>query len=144
MRRKICVTASEMMALREQGMSNHDIAKSLDVSIQTVRRYIGNQGGHMESLEAFRDTPPKKKETKTETKVEAPMYEPIIERYKIRGFDVELDGEDRDVTIATEEDVIVIPYDHIPDLVQFLAWAMRKRMEVRDDADKFKTEGCEI
>lgn len=45
MRRKIYVTASEMLELREQGLSNHDIAKSLDVSINTVRRYIGSQGG---------------------------------------------------------------------------------------------------
>jgi transposase len=135
MRKKIYVTASDMLALREQGLSNHDIAKSLDVSIQTVRRYIGSQGGRMESLEAFRDTPLLKKEEKKESAVvETPMYEPIIERYKIRGFDVELDGEDRDVTIATEEDVIVIPYDSVPDLVQFLAWAMRKRMEVTADA----------
>ena len=45
MRRKINVTASEMMELRKQGMSNYDIAKSLDISGATVRRYIGTQGG---------------------------------------------------------------------------------------------------
>lgn len=43
--RKIYVTASEMMELRKQGMSNHDIAKSLDISANTVLRYIGKQGG---------------------------------------------------------------------------------------------------
>lgn len=57
MRRKIDVTPAEMRALREQGMSNHDIAASLDVSIQTVRRYIGKQGRHMQGLAAFKDTP---------------------------------------------------------------------------------------
>lgn len=58
MRRKIDVTAGEMLELRKQGLSNHDIAMCLDISEQTVRRYIGKQGGHMERLEAFADTPP--------------------------------------------------------------------------------------
>ncbi len=62
MRRKIDVTAAEMLTLREEGLSNHDIAKSLDISVNTVRRYIGAQGCHMERLEAFRDDPQKKNE----------------------------------------------------------------------------------
>ena len=45
MNRKIYVTAAEMLELRDQGLSNHDIAKSLDISYQTVIRYIGKQGG---------------------------------------------------------------------------------------------------
>lgn len=61
MRRKIDVTAAEMLTLREEGLSNHDIAKSLDISEQTVRRYIGAQGCRMERLEAFRDDDPQKK-----------------------------------------------------------------------------------
>ena len=44
-RRKIGVTASEMRALREQGLSNRDIALILDISKETVRKYIGKQGG---------------------------------------------------------------------------------------------------
>lgn len=58
MARKIYVTADEMLQLREQGLSNHDIAKSLDISYATVVRYIGRQDGHMEALAAFKDTPP--------------------------------------------------------------------------------------
>lgn len=61
MRRKIDVTAGEMLELREQGLSNHDIARSLDISYETVRRYIGNQNGRMENLAAFADPSPRKK-----------------------------------------------------------------------------------
>ena len=43
--RKIYVTPEEMMEMRRQGMSNHDIAKSLDICLETVRKYIGKQGG---------------------------------------------------------------------------------------------------
>lgn len=54
---KIGVTPGEMLELREQGLSNHDIAKELDISYQTVVRYIGKQGRRMEGLAAFKDTP---------------------------------------------------------------------------------------
>lgn len=76
---KVGVTASEMMHMREQGMSNHDIAKSLDICEATVYNYIGKQGGRMERLEAFRDTTPKIKETpcveeNMEEKVDHPAH----------------------------------------------------------------------
>lgn len=41
MKRKLQITASEMLEMRKQGMSNHDIAKSLEISYPTVLRYIG-------------------------------------------------------------------------------------------------------
>ncbi len=71
MAKRIYVTKSEMMALREQGMSNHDIAKSLDISYQTVLRYIGKQDGHMEGLAGFRDAPQKKTTVKQEAAADA-------------------------------------------------------------------------
>jgi transposase len=64
MYRKIYVTASEMLEMRKQGMSNHDIAKSLDISVHTVLRYIGKQGERMENLAAFADPPARKKRKK--------------------------------------------------------------------------------
>lgn len=144
MNRKIYVTASDMLALREQGLSNHDIAKSLDVSIQTVRRYIGSQGKRMESLDAFRDNPPKKKETKTESMT--PIYEPkpVLERYVVGDYVVEMDSVDRTMLISGESGDTVLEYKDVPDLVCFLAWAMRTRMEVTEDADKLEAEGRTI
>lgn len=38
------VSIDEMMELRNEGYSNHEIAELLDCSYQTVKRYIGNQG----------------------------------------------------------------------------------------------------
>jgi transposase len=136
MSRKIYVTASEMRTMREEGMSNRDIANALDISYQTVVRYIGKQGGRMDSLEAFRDTPPKKATVKEEPVV-IPKYEPkpVLEKYHVNDFIVELDSKDRYVMISGDPGDIVFHYDSIPDLVQFLAWAMRERMEVTADAD---------
>ena len=134
MRRKINVTASEMMELRKQGMSNYDIAKSLDISCATVRRYIGTQGGKkMERLEAFKDKPAEKKQA------EAPVFVPykpkkITEQFGI-GEDIvlEVDYEERYITIANNEASVFIPFRDICDLTQFLAWLMRER--------DIKTEG---
>lgn len=137
MRRKINVTASEMMELRKQGMSNYDIAKSLDISCATVRRYIGTQGGKkMERLEAFKDKPAEKKQA------EAPVFVPytpkkITEQFGI-GEDIvlEVDYEERDITIANNEASVFIPFRDICELTQFLAWLMRERdIKTEGDAD---------
>lgn len=46
-RRKIDVTAAEMLKMREEPycLSNAEIAKQLDISYQTVLKYIGKQNG---------------------------------------------------------------------------------------------------
>lgn len=45
MARKLGVSVSEMLHMREQGLSNKDIANLLEISYPTVLRYIGPQGG---------------------------------------------------------------------------------------------------
>ena len=47
MRRKIEVTAEEMLALRNEPycLTNIEIAKRLDISLSTVLKYIGKQNG---------------------------------------------------------------------------------------------------
>lgn len=145
--RKIYVTASDMLQLREQGLSNHDIAKSLDISYATVVRYIGRQGGRMESLDAFKDKP-KKKEAETHEEAKIPEYEPkpVREHYEICGYGVILDSNKQSVKIIMPYNgEVEIGYKSVPDLVQFLAWAMRTRMEVTADAeDKLEAEGCTV
>jgi DNA-binding CsgD family transcriptional regulator len=50
MAHKIGISKSEMLRMREQGLSNRDIAKCLDIHFATVYNYIGPQGGaHGES-----------------------------------------------------------------------------------------------
>lgn len=131
MRRKLDVTASDMLALREQGLSNHDIAASLDISIATVRRYIGKQGGHMEGLAAFKDPPHQKLENKGKEMPVLAKYEPkpVTEIYAAGESRLELNNEDRILTISSDAGEIMFSYSDIPDLVQFLAWAMRTRMD---------------
>lgn len=131
MRRKIDVTAAEMLQLREQGYSNIDIAASLDISVATVRRYIGKQDGRIESFAAFKNTPPRQKmEKETEATPVLPKYNPIPfkESYSIGDYAIELNNDDRLVTVSAASGDIIFAYEDIPDLVQFLAWAMRERM----------------
>lgn len=137
MRRKLDVTAAEMLQLREQGMSNHDIAMSLDISDQTVRRYIGRQDGHMEGYSAFKNTPTRKK---TEAKEDAPVLpkynpKPVHEEYHVGNHTVSLDSITRSVTVDGDDGEITIPFESVPDLVQFLAWAMRERMSPVESED---------
>jgi predicted transcriptional regulator len=136
MRRKIDVTAAEMLQLREQGMSNHDIAASLDISVATVRRYIGKQDGHMEGLSAFKNTP-SRKELETEAMPVIQKYnpKPVLERYCIGCNLIELDGYARSVRITGDEGEILMTYGEIPDLIQFLAWAMRERMQAGESEE---------
>lgn len=137
--RKIYVTASEMLQLREQGLSNHDIAKALDISYATVRKYIGKQGGRMEGLAAFKDAPVKKAVPEEPTVPEIPVYEPvpIKELYSLGDKEVCISHAERVVKIWGKQsggpcnygrEEVSFSFDAIPDLVQFLAWAMRTRM----------------
>lgn len=142
MRKKLDITPSEMRELREQGLSNHDIAKLLDISYATVLRYIGKQNCRMERLAAFaEDEPCKTDEKQDEPQEVLPKYDPkpFIEEYNLGNFSVRLYNAERFVAImSNEKDVygtsIKIGFDNIPDLVQFLAWAMRTRMEATDES----------
>lgn len=69
MARKLGVSKSEMLQMREQGLSNRDIARILEIHRATVYNYIGKQGVRMDTLAAFDEPKPKEVETpKDETK----------------------------------------------------------------------------
>ena len=138
MARRIGVTASEMLTMREEGMSNHDIAKALDISVPTVGRYIGKQGCGMPGLAAFRDTRSVKEEV-VAVKQTAPSYDPkpVTEKFSVGHYKVELDSITRSVTVDGDFGEMLVPYEDVPELVQFLVWAMRNRME---DSMNDKTE----
>lgn len=72
MSKRIGVSASEMLQMREQGLSNKDIAALLEISPVTVLRYIGPQGGRMASLAAFNKPKDEEVETPTEEQKPAP------------------------------------------------------------------------
>lgn len=56
---KIDVSVSEKLQLREDGYSNKDIARLLEISLPTVYKYIGKQRKHMESM--YPQSTPKEK-----------------------------------------------------------------------------------
>lgn len=56
-KKRIELSAAEMMQLRNDGYSNQDIARILDISVGTVYRYIGKQGCHIPSATASFNTP---------------------------------------------------------------------------------------
>ena len=133
---RIGVTAAEMLTMREQGMSNRDIARCLDISDQTVRNYIGRQDGRMEGYAAFKN-PPSRKKMETEEMPVLPKYnpKPVHEEYHVGNHTVSLDSITRSVTVDGDDGEITLPYESIPDLVQFLAWAMRERMSPLESED---------
>ena len=59
MRRKIEVTAEEMLALRNEPycLTNIEIAKRLDISLNTVLKYIGKQNGEPSRMQKRPEEP---------------------------------------------------------------------------------------
>ncbi len=142
--RKIGVTASEMRQLREEGLSNYDIAKALDISYNTVRRYIGTQGGRkMERLEAFKDTPRKdapKTVSVPNDVPKIPPYKPMAksELYRLNEEKEILIDYERNVmylrsknTDSTSmlKDMVTINFSEVVDIIQFLVWAQKEKIE---------------
>ena len=69
------ITKSEMLRMREQGLSNRDIAKCLDIHYATVYNHIGPQGKRMENLAAFDE--PKKEKVETPMEEVKPSHKPV-------------------------------------------------------------------
>ena len=121
MKTKLEVTPAEMLELRAQGMSNHDIAKSLDISMNTVYRYIGSQGGRMERMRAFADDKPTKPKA-----APTPAYQPdvISAIYRISDEIVaEIEHSPTRITLERGDGAITITADEAATLTQFLVWA---------------------
>lgn len=123
MRRKINVSRSEMLQLREQGLSNRDIAGLLDVSVATVIRYIGTQGRRMDSLAAF--TPPKMKQEE-QIPEDLPESSPrAVDKLELAyeivksadgTFSSELDYESKSCSLLNAS----IAFDKLPELLTFM------------------------
>lgn len=131
--RRIDITPSEMMELRNQGYSNKDIANMLDISHETVRKYIGNQGCRMGGLAAFKDKP-KKKEVQAPAEAVTPPYVPkvMVEEYLIGDAVVEkaifakINHDSEKLTLEAVSGTITLTYEQLRELVQFLVWASDK------------------
>lgn len=77
MRPKLELSVAEMRQLRNDGYSNKDIARILDVSIQTVYTYIGKQGCRIPSATASFISKPKA-EAQTDKKPDVTVISEVI------------------------------------------------------------------
>ena len=95
MRRKLDVTYDDMMQLRAKGYSNKDIANMLEISVPTVRRYIGNQGCRMESVTT---TPERCGITKPQEKIEIKVLRQIV---AVNGYGFDVNTAEHKIHITT-------------------------------------------
>ena len=122
MARKLGVTKNEMLKLREQGLSNVDIANVLEISRATVFRYIGKQGGRMENLAAFNEPKVKNVEIPTEEQNPSPRAVDSLEMvYEVvksgdGTFRAELDYEGKWVSILDS----TVEFGQLAELATFI------------------------
>ena len=124
MKRRIDISADEMLRMREDGMSNHDIAASLDISAVTVRRYIGKQGCRLERLEAFRGCQ-SKRQPEPEAKAEAYNPKPVIETYRAgdASAEVTIDHDKGEIIVSDAVGAeIYLSKEAAIELTRILAW----------------------
>lgn len=120
--KRIGVSASEMLRMRADGLSNKDIANLLEISPATVFRHIGPQGGRMDSLAAFEKPKTEKVEMPKEENKTAPravdtltvMFEVL---HSGNGtFRAEVDYEQELVSIGSN----TYPFDDLAELATFI------------------------
>ena len=136
--KKLEVSASEMMELRRQGLSNADIAAVLDISVPTVFKYIGKQGRRMERLAVFADKG-KKKEAgeeeicETKKQMAKPRFLPTSEHYFVDGMDVDIDFCAEQIVLKQDGQAVCLTYRQAKELLEFLAWAGREKCQPEVD-----------
>lgn len=132
MSRKIGVTVGEMMQLREQGLSNKDIANCLEISVASVHRYIGPQGKRMESLSAFKVSKPKTEAMEVETPEIKRAVDEIVVRKEIissKSGNVEAIVNYTDCTVILGDETI-LRFDELPEFATFVV-GMVERIRAR-------------
>ena len=78
MSNKIELSVSELMQYRNDGYSNKDIARILDISVATVYNYIGKQGCRIPSATASFIRKPKKAEEAPPAKPEVTLVSRVV------------------------------------------------------------------
>ena len=122
MARKLGISKSEMLRMREEGLSNRDIAKLLDIHHATVYNWIGPQGGRMENLAAFDE--PKAREVgtpKEEIKTAPRAVDTLTVMFEILHsangtFRAEVDYEQELVSLGQN----TYPFDDLAELATFI------------------------
>lgn len=117
MRRKLEVTASEMLELRRQGYDNKQIAEQLEVSYATVWRYIGKsdvERGNIICEES--QIAPEKKEPKVVV---------LSETIAVNSFIFRKEGGLLSVMTGGEDQYLMVPVDKAEEFSE--AWIAAKK-----------------
>jgi len=111
------ISIDELMKMRESGMTNQDIANSLDIGISTVYRYIGAQPpGIRKKREYINNFSHRQKEEQREEFEEAAL---IVEDRKISlaglfaGYKVNIKAKEVIVFVEDGVDALTIPFDQV-------------------------------
>lgn len=120
-KRKLDVSTSELLHMRESGLSNRDIANCLDISVATVARYIGPQGRRMSSLGAFTkpntmQAPPIPQEEQKPGAVDSLEQTFEIVRNTSGSFSAEVDYENKCVSLLNT----TVGFEALPELATFI------------------------
>ena len=125
MKRRISddVSIGEMLKMREQGMTNHDIAKSLGCNYVTILKYIGKQPKGLDRIAAFTEEPAKPIPEVPNGKRWKPNLKVEHETVSAYGITAEIDYSCESVKTAID-----ISFSAIPDLVS-MALELARRIE---------------
>ena len=119
MKPKLELSKSELMQLRNDGYSNKDIARILDISLATVYKYIGKQGCHIPSATASFISKPKQ-----DTPPQTPQVTVVSRVVSIGGYLFELSNINKAISISfTDGQSITIPAAELDGFIQSLGLA---------------------
>ena len=133
-KKELGVTRSEMLQMREQGLSNRDIAKCLEISVATVYRYIGAQECRMANLAAF-DEPKMPEETAEEKKSASPAVDTLKKVFEIvqsagGTFRADVDYENRCCSLFDS----LVEFDSLAELTSFIVGLTGRITKYQDAA----------
>lgn len=112
--RKLELNTGELLEMRKQGMSNAEIAKSLDVSVPTITRRIGTQRQRGEKLKGISKLPPAEQEAQIMM---------ITQQMAVNGFTFFVNHGEKTVGINSPTDSyggIFLNIDQLDDLMSAL------------------------
>lgn len=123
---KLGISKSEMLKLREQGLSNKDIANVLDIHYATVVRYIGRQPEKMENMAAFKESAPTKPEAVPEEpevntpEIKRAVDEIVVRTERLSSKNGNIVADVNYVYNTVELDIGVLSFDELQDFAVFV------------------------
>ena len=110
------VSREELLTMRESGMTNRDIANSLDVSIATIYRHIGAQPPGLRRRYEYESPALPDNQTQREEFDEAAL---VVEDRRLSlaglfaGYKVNIKAKEVVVFVEDGVDALVVPFDQV-------------------------------